>query len=215
MTPPDRPPSSGFPSRWRLAILALAAAIAALSLIAFGPQGLNGLGGFAVTESVATLYKLAEDTGTPPKDRIAALKRLAGRENATAATLAAKLASDPNEDVALVALDLLEGTLAPVPGHGDLLPQSPPLSRLRDAVSDTRAKVRAHAANLLARHSDLQALGRIQDGVARGLFTDIDAVRLIAKANSDIREKYMRYFAKRGSPEAQALAKSYLPAEKE
>lgn len=81
---------------------------------------------------------------------------------------------------------------------------------LRKAVTDSRVEVRKEAASFLASQSDEVAFAGISEGVAKGLYTQVEAANYFSLGKPVLGQKYLGEFIGKGDLGAQKTAIEYL-----
>lgn len=156
------------------------------------------------------------------RKRLEAFETLITKFPAGATITARKYVTDPDEQVALLAIELLKGSLVMSDHHtvgaGALLPRQRYMldvhnasrKSLRSAVTDGRAAVRNAAAGFLASLSDDDALKAIETGNDNGLYSDVEAANLFTLASGDAGLPYLEKYLGKGDENAQLSAIGYL-----
>jgi len=173
------------------------------------------------SDTIDRLGARATNSAAPLNERLSALQQLQREFRYAAVPTAAKLIRDPLEPMALAAVSILADAVVMsdhphathAKGGKSLVELQHNLARdaLQEALADTRRPVREIAAKTLASISDEDALAKINDGAARGLYSDVEAVNYLGLSNPDTSAKYIQPYLD-ASPLAQAAAVTYLGA---
>lgn len=159
--------------------------------------------------------------GESSQARLAALQELEDMYPAAAFSSAIDLIADPDEAIALAAIDLISRVIV-MSDHrmveelfDDRLKYTMEQhmrgrNALRPAVEDERERVRMKAALVLAGLSDEAALDRINAGIASGLYSETVAINLFALAKSEVGSAYIEPYLDKGTESAQIAAVAYL-----
>lgn len=179
------------------------------------------------TASESTIDELRAriaDTNRPGADRARDLDDLLVRFPDAAITTAAALISDRSLEVAQAAARILADSIVMSDHeHGDhaalTVHQKYVLERhekaraaLQTALEDPRPEIRAIAAPSLASLADDRALRTIQEGIGKGIYSEVEAVNYFGLADPDKGAKYMLPYLEQGNASARAAAAGYLGA---
>ncbi|MDE0697142.1 MAG: hypothetical protein OXH76_15065 [Boseongicola sp.] len=217
------------------AMMALAAGISlSYADSHIGAIGISGLELAIIDPSIAAFYAESADeidrlvviarTGGSADERISALSEIASNYPVVAEVLSRELIGDSETEIALFAVQALQGAVVMM-DHGPMedLASFPALAAamqshaqsigaLRPAIMDERDEIRIKAASTLASLGDEKALTLINAAAASGTIRAVEAANYFTLAGTSAANAYLANYLRDGDAGAQETAVGYLAA---